>query len=347
MTAENSSNPVLVENIRGEVVESFHRGSFCVVNASGDVIWSEGDIEQVSFPRSALKYFQHIPFLLSGGFDKWGFSDRELAIMCASHNGEDIHLNVVNEVLSAISLNSDSLKCGAQQPTLKRDFIALVKANQEPSCLHNNCSGKHAGFLAHCVNSKFTIDDYLSPSHPLHLAIKEITALFYETPIEDLAVGVDGCSAPIFGMPLKNQALAYKNLVTPMNWKDERLDLACQRIVRAVTSYPELVAGSKRYCTDLMKVTQGRIVGKTGADGVYCLSVPHKNWGIAIKIDDGKMGPQYQVAQEILLKLNLLTPEEAQQLESHWHCDNKNFAGNYVGYSAAISLTPPVNLTNA
>ena len=344
MAVENSSNPILVENIRGEVVESFHRGSFCVVDEHGKVIWSVGDIEQVSFPRSALKYFQHIPFLLSGGFDAMGFTERELAIMCASHNGEDMHLEVVNDVLQKISLNADHLKCGPQQPTLKKDYVALIKANHEPSCMHNNCSGKHAGFLAHCVNSQLSIDDYLSPNHPLHTAIKEITALFYEMDASELALGVDGCSAPIFGMPLRNQALAYKNLVAPMPWKNDALTQICHLIVEAVTKYPELVAGTKRYCTDLMKVTQGRIVGKTGADGVYCLSIPHKKWGIAIKIDDGKMGPQYQVAQEILLKLDLLTNDEAKQLESHWHCDNKNFAGNHVGYSAAVPQVPPTSI---
>lgn len=344
MKVLNSSNPILVENIRGEVVESFHRGSFCVVDERGDVLWSEGDIQQVSFPRSALKYFQHIPFLLSGGFDAMGFTSKELAIMCASHNGEDVHLDVVNSVLHRISLNSDYLKCGAQQPTLKKDFLALVKADKEPSCMHNNCSGKHAGFLAYCVHEKLNLADYLSPSHPLHQQIKNITALFYETDESSLALGVDGCSAPIFGMPLINQALAYKNLVSPMPWKDSKLTDACNRIVEAVTQYPLLVAGSKRYCTDLMEVTKGRIVGKTGADGVYCLAIPHKKWGIAIKIDDGKMGPQYQVAQEILTKLNLITTEEAAQLSSHWHCKNTNFAGNHVGYSEVISLNPPQHI---
>ena len=175
----------------------------------------------------------------------------------------------------------------------------------------------------------------------LHQQIKNITAMFYEMDEANLALGVDGCSAPIFGMPLINQALAYKNLVSPMPWKDSKLTDVCNRIVQAVTKYPRLVAGSKRYCTDLMEVTEGRIVGKTGADGVYCLAIPQKKWGIAIKIDDGKMGPQYQVAQEILTKLNLITPEEAKQLASHWHCKNTNFAGNHVGYSEAVALIPP------
>jgi len=341
MTEINNCNPILVENIRGEVVESFHRGSFCVVDKAGQILWSQGDISQVSFPRSALKYFQHIPFLLSGGFDSFGFSDKELAIMCASHNGEDMHLEAVDVVLDRIKLDVTSLKCGPQQPTRKSDFVSLIKANKEPSCMHNNCSGKHAGFLAHCAFNQLDTIDYLSVEHPLHQDIKRITALFYEINEDELAIGTDGCSAPIFGMPLYNQAIAYKNLVTDMPWKDEAMASACDRIVQSVTNYPDLIAGTKRYCTDLMKVTNGRIVGKTGADGIYCLAVPHLNWGIAIKIDDGKMGPQYQVAQEILIQLGLLTNIEAEQLKVHWHCDNRNFAGNYVGISKAVELLCP------
>lgn len=342
----NSVNPILVENIRGSVVESFHRGSFCVVDEHGSVLWSHGDVNQVSFPRSALKYFQHIPFLLSGGFDAMGFTEKDLAIMCASHNGEKMHLEAVELVLNRISLNSDALQCGAQQPALKNDFIALVRDQQEPTCMHNNCSGKHAGFLAHCTYNNLDIQSYLSPNHQLHKEIKRITALFYEMNELDLSVGVDGCSAPIFGMPLINQALAYKNLVSPALWKSEAIDKACRRIVGAVSTYPNLIAGTKRYCTDLMKVTSGRIIGKTGADGVYCLAIPSKKWGIAIKIDDGKMGPQYQVAQEVLIQLGLLSMSESKLLAQHWHCENKNFAGNYVGYSSAVKLSCPTELTS-
>lgn len=337
----NSSNPILVQNYRGGIVESFHRGSFCVVDENGKVLWSVGDIQQRSFPRSALKYFQHIPFLLSGGFDDLGFGPKELAIMCASHNGEDMHLEVVDVVLGRVKLNKDALQCGAQQPTRKNDYIRLIKNDLEPTCMHNNCSGKHAGFLAHCVHQDYSLEDYLSPQHPLHQAIKAVTAQFYEMIEDDLSVGVDGCSAPIFGMPLYNQALAYKNLIAPMPWKDEAMDSACKRIVYAVTQYPELIAGTKRYCTDLMRVTNGKIVGKTGADGVYCLSIPEKNWGIAIKVDDGKMGPQYQVAHGLLIALGLLLPHEIQALKSHGYCENLNFAGNWVGNSDVVPLNCP------
>lgn len=331
-------NPILVKNTRGGVVESFHRGSICVVNELGDVIWSVGDIQQVSFPRSALKLFQHLPLLLSGAFDAFGFSDKDLALMCGSHNGEIQHTSQVQQMLNTLKLDIPHLGCGAQPPTLKSDFVQLIKNNLEPSAIHNNCSGKHSGFLAYCQFHHLPLNTYLQLDHPLHQEIKKITAQFYEMDANELVVGVDGCSAPIFGMPLYNQALAYKNLVASEKFGSEKLTASCNRIVEAIARNPQMIAGTKRYCTDLIAVTKGRIIGKTGADGVYSLAIPHKKWGIAIKVDDGKMGPQYQIAHELLQELELISKEEAQQLEAYGNVRVKNYAGNEVGDSLCINL---------
>ncbi len=329
-------NPILVEVIRGEVVESFHRGVICVVDKDGKVIYSAGDIHQIAFPRSAMKYFQHLPLLVSGAFERLNLSLEDLAIMCGSHNGEKIHENLVTKILGNLNLGEVDLQCGAQAPTLKKDLYALIKADKNPTQLHNNCSGKHAGFLAWCKAHNEDIKAYLSESHPLQIEIKKYVSQFYEVAEEELLMAIDGCSAPIFGMSVYKQAIAYKNLIS--NQQSEEINTACKKIVDAVTKYPELVAGSQRYCTDLMKVTNGRIVGKTGADGVYCLSIPEKNWGIAIKIDDGKMGPQYQVAQELLMKFNLITKEEANQLNLYREFEITNFAGNKVGKSLVVNV---------
>jgi len=230
------------------------------------------------------------------------------------------------------------LQCGPQQPTHKKDFVQLIKSNEEPSAIHNNCSGKHSGFLAYCKYHNLSIDNYLQENHPLHLEIKKITALFYELNEAHLVVGLDGCSAPIFGMPLYNQALAYKNLICPESLNNSEISAAAKRIVKAVTQYPQMVAGTKRYCTDLMAVTKGRIVGKTGADGVYSLAIPEKEMGVAIKIDDGKMGPQYQVAHQLLKQLNVLSHEESMELEKYGNFPIVNFAGNTVGQSYSVKF---------
>ena len=331
-------NPILVELVRGGITESFHRGVVCVVDEHGDVIFSVGDIKQVCFPRSALKYVQHIPLLTSGIFDHYNFTSKELSLMCGSHNGEDQHVEVVNGVLAKIGLDPTCLKCGAQNPTRKSDWIKLIKNGDFAQAVHNNCSGKHAGFLAFNTFHNLDTSNYLSSEFELQRKIKECVAHFAELETSELTEGMDGCSAPTYAMPVYNQALMYKNLVAPNNKISTEEQNAAKRIIAAVAEYPEMIAGTKRYCTDLMKVTNGRIIGKTGADGVYCLAIPEKKWGISIKVDDGKMGPQYQIAQSVLLELGLLSEEEATMLNPYYEFDISNFAGNFASQTRVVNL---------
>lgn len=331
-------NPILVELVRGGITESFHRGVVCVVDEHGDVIFSVGDIKQVCFPRSALKYLQHIPLLTSEIFDHYNFTSKELSLMCGSHNGEDQHVEVVNGVLAKIGLDPTCLKCGAQNPTRKSDWIKLIKNGDFAQAVHNNCSGKHAGFLAFNAFHNLDTSNYLSSEFELQRKIKECVAHFAELETSELTEGMDGCSAPTYAMPVYNQALMYKNLVAPNNKISTEEQNAAKRIIAAVAEYPEMIAGTKRYCTDLMKVTNGRIIGKTGADGVYCLAIPEKKWGISIKVDDGKMGPQYQIAQSVLLELGLLSEEEATMLNPYYEFDISNFAGNFASQTRVVNL---------
>ena len=337
-------NPVLVHHTRGGIVESFHRGVVCAVNKEGEIIASVGDVQQVCYPRSALKLFQHIPLITSGAFDHFGFTLKELALMCGSHNGETMHVETARGILSKIGMGEERLGCGAQQPTHKKDFVALIKNNQEPGAIHNNCSGKHSGFLAWCKFHNASTEDYLSAEHPLHREIKRITALFHEMPENELVTGLDGCSAPIFAMPVFNQAIAYKNLLFPEKFGDESINRACALIREAVITYPEMVAGTKRYCTDLMRVAKGKVIGKTGADGVYSLALTRSGLGICIKIDDGRMGPQYNVAQQVLENLDVLTDDEKKELHGYLINENKNFAGNVTGFTQISETLQPITL---
>lgn len=339
------ANPVLVKHTRGGITESFHRGVVCVVDEQGDVIASLGDVKQVCYPRSALKYFQHIPLITSGAFHHFGFTLKELAIMCGSHNGEDMHVEAAQGILSKIDMEEGALGCGGQSPTLKADFLKLVLSGKEPGAIHNNCSGKHGGFLAYCKFMGMNTEDYLSAEHHLHREIKRVTAMFHEMDESDLITGVDGCSAPIFAMPVYNQAVAYKNLVAPEKFGKEIAD-ACRMITAAIAQYPEMIAGSKRYCTDLIRVTEGRIIGKTGADGVYSLAIPEKKWGICIKIDDGRMGPQYNAAQSILESLGLITEDEAAKLHGYLETEIRNWAGNQTGFTIVSEILREIKLRN-
>jgi L-asparaginase II len=331
-------NPILVELYRGEVNESFHRGVVCVVNGTNEIEFSRGDVKQVCYPRSAMKLFQHIPLIVSGAFDHFKFTLQELAVMCGSHNGEHMHMEVVDAILKKIGLSESNLKCGAQAPTLKSDLYQLIKNDLKPRQLHNNCSGKHAGFLAYCTFKGLDFNDYISANSELQKEIKKVVSVFYEFPEDELKCGMDGCSAPTFAMPVVNQAIAFKNLISPAAHIPEEYKKAAEIIVSACSEFPEMLAGTNRYCTDLIKITQGRIIGKTGADGVYCIADKQKNLGISIKIDDGKMGPQYQVAQELLSHLDLISPEEIKQLEPYHEFELSNFSGNIVGKSVAVNF---------
>jgi L-asparaginase II len=340
-----TANPVLVVHTRGGITESFHRGVVCIVDSSGSVIYSTGDVQQVCYPRSALKFFQHIPLITSGAFDHFGFSLKELALMCGSHNGEEMHTETARGILAKIGMGEEHLGCGAQTPTHKKDYVSLIKEGKEPGAIHNNCSGKHSGFLAWCVFNNQPTNNYLESEHPLHREIKRITALFHEMNEEDLVTGLDGCSAPIFAMPVLNQAIAYKNLLNPAVFGDEKINRACSLIREAIATYPEMVAGTKRYCTDLMAVTRGKVLGKTGADGVYSIGIPSKGYGICIKIDDGKMGPQYNVAQQVLEQLGLLSEEEKLALHPYLINQNRNFAGNVTGETRTTTILKELKST--
>ncbi|MGZ5281363.1 MAG: asparaginase [Bacteroidia bacterium] len=325
-------NPILVERYRGNVLESFHRGVICIVDEKGEVVFSVGDIEQICFPRSALKLFQILPLLESGAVEKFGFTMDEIAIMCGSHNGEKSHIAVVEKILQKIGLSKTKLKCGAQYPTLTEDRNELIKADKNPEDLHNNCSGKHAGFLAMCVFMGWDPETYHLPEHPLQQAILQITAQMHEYDVYKITTALDGCSAPIFSLPVYNQAIGYKNLMSAEKFGEERAK-SCKTVIEALTKYPHLIAGTKRYCTEMMEVCGSRIFGKTGADGVYSLGFINEKLACTIKIDDGLMGPQYSVAQRIIEDSGIFDKKILKPLHHYIESPIVNWAKNPTGES--------------
>lgn len=318
------SNPILVEIYRNKVLESFHRGSICVVDKDGEIIFSEGDVNQICYPRSAMKFLQVLPLIENGGMEKFNFSLEEIAIMCGSHNAEEEHLRVVNSILNKIGLNKEKLFCGPQYPTSKKVADELIRRNQNPQHIHNNCSGKHAGMLALCISLGFTTEDYINPNHPIQKLILETCLEMYEYEKEKIIIAKDGCSAPIFSIPIYNQALGFKNIVYPEKFSDKRKN-ACKIVIEAISKYPFMVAGSNRYCTDMMKICAPQIIGKTGAEGIFCLGLTEKKLGVCIKIDDGKMLPQYNVAQAFIEATNIFSIEKSQPLHHYIEDELLNF----------------------
>src|SRR5690242_6797411 len=234
----------LVEVRRGGITESRHRGHVIAVEPDGKVVAQLGVAETVTFLRSSAKPFQALPLLVFGAADAFGFTDGEVAMACASHNGEPIHTELVASMLQKIGLGREALKCGVHEPYSVAAAQELRERGEQPSVLHNNCSGKHAGMLAVARHLGAATETYNQAEHPVQLAIGKAVAQFSGVPIEDLAVGIDGCAVPVFGITVKAMALAYARLVAPPPSFDEETRNACARIGRVMSSYPELIGGT-------------------------------------------------------------------------------------------------------
>src|SRR6185369_6420686 len=225
----------LVEVRRGAITESRHRGHVVAIEPDGNVIAHLGVPETVTFLRSSAKPFQALPLLVSGAADAFGFTDREIALVCASHNGEPIHTELVASMLKKIGLSPEALKCGIHEPYSVEVAQQLRERGEAPNVLQNNCSGKHAGMLATAVHLGAPTETYNKPEHPVQLAIGKSIAQFSGVAVEDLAVGIDGCAVPVFGITVKAMALTYARLVAPPASFDEATRNACGRIVRVMS----------------------------------------------------------------------------------------------------------------
>lgn len=318
------SNPILVEVFRGEVLESFHRGVICIVDADEKVIYEAGDVQQVCYPRSALKFFQQIPLLLHGAHEQFNLSSEELAVCCGSHNGEDIHVAAVDSILTKIGLDRSALQCGPQYPTHRKTANELIATHKKPEAIHNNCSGKHAGFLALCVFLGLDTKNYLDPTHPVQLEIKKLVSDFHAYPESKLLCALDGCSAPIYSIPVYNQAVGYMNLAKYAK-QDSAIGKACKTLLDAVSAHPLMIAGHGRYCSDLLQESAYQIIGKTGAEGIFSLAFTEGIYGACIKVDDGKMLPQYNIAQKLVRTSGILSKESLERLASHEEASIRNF----------------------
>ncbi|HEY2445640.1 MAG TPA: asparaginase [Rhizomicrobium sp.] len=279
------ANPVLVEITRGPRVESVHRGAVAICDAQGNVLFSLGDIAASLYPRSSLKPIQALPLIESGAAEAFGVHDEEIALACASHSGEPMHTDRVASWLARLGLGEKDLACGAHPPRFEPAWEDMIRRGATPTRIHNNCSGKHTGFLTVARHWNISIQDYETHDHPVQKAVAktlgELAGVDGEIPW-----GIDGCAAPNFAIPLVAFARALARLATPDSLAADRARAAA-RVLRSMTQYPELVGGTGRVCTTLMRAGKGRFAVKTGAEGVYAAIVPGHGLGIALKIDDG------------------------------------------------------------
>ena len=285
-------NPVLVEVMRGNTVESAHRGALAVLDADGAVLAAHGDVLRPVFPRSAAKVLQALPLVESGAAEQLGLGDEELAIACASHNGEAAHTAVALRMLERAGLDASALECGTHWPKYEPAARALAAQGREPSALDNNCSGKHAGFLCLAcalhggAELRGYVHGYVAPDHPVMRAVTAALQAATGFDLKKAPQGTDGCSIPTFGIPLHNLALAFARVGTGTGLRAGHAR-AAQRLRAAVAKAPFMVGGSGRFDTLVMQRLGERVFCKVGAEGVYCAALPGRGLGVAIKMDDG------------------------------------------------------------
>ncbi len=334
---EASISASLVQVIRGPLTESRHRGHVVAVDGKGQMVASLGTPDTITYLRSSAKPFQAIPLITSGAADHFGFTEKEIALACASHSGEPIHTELALSMLKKIGLEPNALKCGTHEPFSAEETRRLRERAEAPNVLQNNCSGKHAGMLALALHLGAPIESYDHLGNPVQIAIRESVARFSGWAISDLAVGVDGCGVPVFGMTVRAMALMYARLIGPQEF-DDSIRRACQRIISAMINHPEVVGGTTdRLDTEMMRAARGRLISKVGAEGVYTVGVvPCDDWptglGLALKIEDGDdHRARPTVVIEALRQLGVLSREELDAVARFARFPIKNRRGDIVG----------------
>ena len=271
---------------RRNLVESTHRGAGAVVDADGRVVMAFGDAERAVYPRSAVKALQALPLVASGAADRLGYSDKEIALSCASHSGSEDHVATARAMLAKAGYDERALECGAHWPLGEDEARALARSGRTPTALHNNCSGKHAGFV--CLSCVMGAEpkNYVAPDHAVQ---REVVAAIEATTgarLSEAMRGVDGCAIPTYAVPLVALARGFARFGTGQGLSPERRNAAA-RIRAAVAAHPVTVAGRGRFDTEVMSLLGARVFTKSGAEGVFCAALPEAGLGLAVKADDG------------------------------------------------------------
>ena len=325
----NGAPARLAEVTRGDLVESTHDGAIAVCDVSGQIVVRYGDVDRVLFFRSSAKPFQSVPLVESGAADAFDFGTEELALACASHDATPTHQRVVARMLARIGLDEDALRCGIAPPEDEQEAARITLGLKAPSQIQCECSGEHAGMLAACVRQGFPIDTYTDPDHPMQRRIREVLAHVLRLEADALAIGVDGCRIPTFGAPLHAFASAYATLGDASD--AGALAPSLDRLRAAMLAHPTLVGGEQVLDSDIMRLSEGRIVAKLGAEGLLCLAVPERGLGIAISASDGSPRALGPAALAVLEQLSLAEPKTLDALRERHAGPVKTFAGEPVG----------------
>ncbi|MAE29468.1 MAG: asparaginase [Planctomycetota bacterium] len=331
-----ADNPPLVRLWRGDRVECVHRGAWVLADSAGNIVASAGDHAHPIYARSSVKSLQALPLIETGAASRFGFSDPELALAVASHSAEACHTDAVEALLGRLELSVDDLLCGAHPPTDPQARALLASRALEPTALHNNCSGKHTGFLALALHLGVAPADYLDPMSESQRRVRAAVLEMSGVGEDDLGMALDGCNAPTWRLPLHGLATAFARVANPEGLSAERRD-ACERITNSVAANPVLIAGTRRrICTDIARLAGGRLFPKGGAEGVYAVGLRGGDLGLALKIDDGSTRGVNALIRDLLRRFDFATEEELAPLDSWSGSPLQNWAGVDVGRTEIV-----------
>ncbi|MFN7023973.1 MAG: asparaginase [Pseudorhizobium sp.] len=331
-------NPVTVEVTRGNIVESRHRGLGIVVDGDGKTLLSFGEADAGVFPRSACKAMQALPLVESGAADAYAFGEKELAIACASHSGEDEHVALASSMLERAGRHASALECGWHWSSDQKTLIHQARTLEKPNALHNNCSGKHSGFVCTCSHIGYEVEGYVNYEHPLQQDIRGTMESLTGATLGHDNCGIDGCSIPSYAMPLRGLAHGFAKMVTGQGLEPVRAK-ASRRLMDACMAEPFYVAGTNRACTKLMQVAPGKIFAKTGAEGVFIAALPEQGIAMAVKCEDGTTRAAESMIFALIARYFDKEGETHATLMTMANHALKNWKGTHVG---DIRVTDPL-----
>ncbi|MBC8144392.1 MAG: asparaginase [bacterium] len=340
----------LIVSRRAERVEAIHYGSIAIADPAGRLLFGLGDVQLPTYVRSSNKMIQALPVIRSGAADRFGFTDEEIAVCCASHSGARYHIDAVESMLAKIGLPQDALGCGPHEPADRTELARLFCERESPTAVHNNCSGKHAGMLATCLAKGWPTDGYLSIDHPLQQWILQLMSEHSGVPASRIPIAVDGCSLPTFYLPISSIATSVARYLDNALNGDE----ASSRIVNAIAAHPEMIYEIGGFDTELIRTLGPRCIAKRGAMAVFVVALDTPAYGpigITVKLEDGNIAPMPLVVIRVLEQLGVLSSTERAQLAPFTRGIIENYNAMHVGdlvadfvvnrYAEAVTQLPP------
>ena len=318
----------VVEALRGDVVESVHRVHVAIAHAEQGLIASAGNPAHKSFVRSSIKMFQALPFVEAGGVERFHLTGEELALCAASHGGEPFHVAAARSILQKAHLTEAALACGPHLPLHEPTAHAMLCAGENAGRIHNNCSGKHAAMLAHCVQQQWITNGYQKAAHPMQQRVLSTLTKWMRIDAEDVEAGVDGCGLPTFAIVLDAVAEGCARFAAAVR-ADEPAPAA---IFNAMVAHPEFVAGTDRLDTDLMRAAGTRLFAKVGAEGFYTAGIPSMKLGVAIKVEDGNKRAAEPAILAVLHHIDAIGAGEIERLEKYARPTLLNTRNEVVGH---------------